>query len=388
MKQMKKTLLMMMAVLGLATIFSSCTKEEEAPTAAFTVNTTQVGVGDDVYFYDNSEGEITSYSWSFPGGTPETSTDKNPVVYYSNPGFYSVSLSVTNEGGSNSISNEDLIEVLAGPPTANFSASSTLVNVGEEITFYDESTGNPTSWIWTISGGGLFEVITDQNATVTPDAPGMITVSLFVANEYGDDIKEVEDYAESYAPGLTIYNNAPSSIKIEYEGETEYLGSDESLKIYDPNYDNSLEYKVTTLASYGTDLSSGWETADLSSGDQSIEFDVSYEYFFLKIENNSFSAFDKLVVNAGTVSEVTVNEYIGWADDVKWIGYFPAFSNTVIEAHFQDNNSYIYWSDIPWSSLGSSNIVLDLVYDGKSASLKEISSNQQNIQADQTILLK
>jgi len=50
----------------------------------------------------NGTGSTTgeTYSWSFPGGTPSTSTEFEPTVTYSTPGFHMVSLTVTNPNGS------------------------------------------------------------------------------------------------------------------------------------------------------------------------------------------------------------------------------------------------------------------------------------------------
>ena len=71
------------------------------PTADFTSDTRQVDVGESVNFYDISAGNVTSRSWTFEGGSPSTSTEENPVVTYSAPGNYQVSLTVTNATGNN-----------------------------------------------------------------------------------------------------------------------------------------------------------------------------------------------------------------------------------------------------------------------------------------------
>ncbi len=51
-------------------------------------------------FLDVSTGNPTSWNWSFPGGIPSSSTDKNPVVTYASPGSYAVTLSTTNANGA------------------------------------------------------------------------------------------------------------------------------------------------------------------------------------------------------------------------------------------------------------------------------------------------
>ena len=51
---------------------------------AFTADNTTVNEGDAVQFTDGSTNNPTSWSWTFSGGTPETSTAENPSVSLSN----------------------------------------------------------------------------------------------------------------------------------------------------------------------------------------------------------------------------------------------------------------------------------------------------------------
>lgn len=71
-----------------------------APTTAFSADVQTICTGQTVTFSDLSSGPPTSWSWTFQGGTPATSTDKNPVVTWSQPGIYNVTLEVTNGNGS------------------------------------------------------------------------------------------------------------------------------------------------------------------------------------------------------------------------------------------------------------------------------------------------
>lgn len=50
--------------------------------------------------FTNLSQNATSYLWSFPGGTPSTSTDVNPSVCYYTPGNYDVSLIASNASSS------------------------------------------------------------------------------------------------------------------------------------------------------------------------------------------------------------------------------------------------------------------------------------------------
>jgi PKD repeat protein len=72
----------------------------DVPTPNFDVNNTTVLLGGEVSFTDLSTNFPTSWSWTFTGGDPATSTQRNPVVRYNSPGTYAVTLVATNTLGS------------------------------------------------------------------------------------------------------------------------------------------------------------------------------------------------------------------------------------------------------------------------------------------------
>lgn len=70
-----------------------------------------------VQFLDLSINDPVAWNWTFPGGTPLTSNEKNPLVIYNTPGKYSVTLTTSNSYGSNIKTRTDLIDVTL--PTGN-----------------------------------------------------------------------------------------------------------------------------------------------------------------------------------------------------------------------------------------------------------------------------
>ncbi len=67
----------------------------------------------DVTFKDVSTGNPTSWSWTFAGGIPATSTDKNPpVVTYDTQGSYEVVLTTSNANGSNTVTKSNYITIV------------------------------------------------------------------------------------------------------------------------------------------------------------------------------------------------------------------------------------------------------------------------------------
>ena len=74
--------------------------QRELVAANFGSDITGVCVGNAVHFSDSTYNNPTSWSWSFPGGTPSTSSSQTPTVVYSSPGIYPVTLVASNSFSS------------------------------------------------------------------------------------------------------------------------------------------------------------------------------------------------------------------------------------------------------------------------------------------------
>ncbi|MGD2085906.1 MAG: PKD domain-containing protein, partial [Candidatus Aminicenantes bacterium] len=183
----------------------------EPPIADFTADTTTIGAGGSVYFTDLSTNNPTSWSWTFSGGTPATSTDKNPTITYNTPGTYTVSLTAENSVGSDTETKTDYITVTAPQiPIADFSASSTSISAGDSVDFTDQSLNTPTAWDWTFAGGTP-ATSTDRNPTITYNTPGTYTVTLIAANSAGSDTETKVDYINvAEKPYCTSSGNSQS----------------------------------------------------------------------------------------------------------------------------------------------------------------------------------
>jgi len=88
--------------------------------ADFTTNRTTICVGDSIQFTDDSYNLVTGWSWAFTGGSPATSTNQNPIVVYSTPGVYSVTLNATDGGTNDTELKSNYIRVLPAPTTIPF----------------------------------------------------------------------------------------------------------------------------------------------------------------------------------------------------------------------------------------------------------------------------
>jgi len=136
-----------------------------------------------VQFTDLSSGNTTSWLWNFGDGG--TSTNQNPNHTYTTPGSYTVSLTATNSGGSDTVVGGSPIVVNnVAAPVANFSATPMSGYAPLTVQFTDLSSGGATSWLWDFGDGSTS---TSQNPSHTYNIVGSYTVSLTASNNGGSD---------------------------------------------------------------------------------------------------------------------------------------------------------------------------------------------------------
>ena len=83
------------------------------PVANFSASETSISTGSSVTFTDLSTNMPNSWSWTFEGGNPATSTLQNPTVTYSEPGEYTVTLVASNAFGSDTETKTEYINVVS-----------------------------------------------------------------------------------------------------------------------------------------------------------------------------------------------------------------------------------------------------------------------------------
>ncbi|AKB82026.1 cell surface protein [Methanosarcina barkeri 3] len=156
------------------------------PVAAFSMSPTSGKAPLNVAFTDKST-DATSWAWSFGDGS--TSIEKNPKHTYSEAGNYNVVLTVNNEKGSNSKTQEVTVQSEPVPekvdPVANFSADTTSGPAPLSVQFTDLSQ-NANEWNWDFGDG---ETSTEQSPDYTYFSAGNYTVILTVNNENGSSSK-------------------------------------------------------------------------------------------------------------------------------------------------------------------------------------------------------
>ncbi len=155
------------------------------PIADFRVASTQECPGTNISFIDQSIPDTTLTGWLWNFGDGNTSTDRNPVHFYTQGGTYDVSLTVTNIlGCSHTFTRSQEVEILDGPQ-AIFTPSALRGCGPMEVSFVDNSIGNSSpivAWNWDFGDGASSMA---NNPVHTFVAPGIYEVELSVTDNNG-----------------------------------------------------------------------------------------------------------------------------------------------------------------------------------------------------------
>ena len=155
-----------------------------APTARFTATPSSGTAPLTVQFTDQSDNTPTIWLWDFGNG--QQSTAQHPSFTYTEAGIYSVTLTVRNSAGANTVVQTALITVNAPVvvPKAQFTATPTTGTAPLTVQFTDQSDNTPTTWLWDFGNG---EQSTAQHPSFTYTEAGTYSVTLTARNSAGAD---------------------------------------------------------------------------------------------------------------------------------------------------------------------------------------------------------
>jgi len=148
-----------------------------------TTDNVEIDASDVVSFVDDSTGSPTSWSWNFGDGN--TSTGKNPTHVYGKQGGYTVTLTVKNSAGSDTITRTCYVLVGVGsilPHAIDFTSTETIGKAPFSVIFTDLSDPNNNIYAraWDFGDGTTGSVGENGSASITHiyEKPGKYTVTL------------------------------------------------------------------------------------------------------------------------------------------------------------------------------------------------------------------
>ena len=198
--KIKIILIALIGLLALCTlVFQACKKDEnKAPSCEITTPSdgeecTQGEVVTISVIAADSDGSIAEVQF-FIDGENKGSMSSSPYNYNWDTsgeiiGNHTLkAISIDNDGAS--ISDELTIVIIEGEGSA-FTATPTNGDAPLTVNFTDQSTNNPTSWLWDFGDGGNS---TEQSPSYTYNDMGQYDVTLTATNENGSDSETKTDF--------------------------------------------------------------------------------------------------------------------------------------------------------------------------------------------------
>jgi|GEM_PF-1896062 len=203
--------------------FYGCEKESSPPEAAFTFNPNS-GHEATTFYFDASastdkEDPASSlkirWDWQNDGlWDTDWSTNKTVNHVFQSEGSFYVTMEVIDSDGlTNATTNMVNVQ---NAPTANFSAIVRSGPLPLKVAFSDESSYQPTSWMWNFGDGNTS---TEQHPVHTYEEVGFYTVSLAVSGLSGSDSVTKHNYiiaGEVYNSGIPC----PDAPTVSWKGQT------------------------------------------------------------------------------------------------------------------------------------------------------------------------
>ena len=203
-------------------------------TGVQSVDQISVKTGDVIQFVDLTTGGVpTSWQWSFPGGTPSTSTEQSPTVYYTAGGTYDVTLCVNDAEGSDEVTKTAFVDVEAQTPECGVQFPADFRTMAQPrmrmvaplapVEYKDASDGFPSDFTWAMytpydlaNAEGIFvpqEIYTTQDVTYHHNTLGKCYVLHTAQNSEGytfvDDSVQVqfEGFVSNFQPKDSYQTN-------------------------------------------------------------------------------------------------------------------------------------------------------------------------------------
>jgi len=179
----------------------------QPPIADFSASSTSISVGGTVNFTDLSQNTPTSWSWTFQGGSPASSTSQNPSVTYNSAGSFTVTLIATNAQGSDTETKTGYINVSSVPYCTSSGNNQNYEYISRVV----------VGGIDNSSGASPYTDYTNLSTNVTQN--GSVSVSLtpgFTGSSYTEywriwiDYNGDHDFADS---GEQVFSSSGSSTR-------------------------------------------------------------------------------------------------------------------------------------------------------------------------------
>ena len=239
--------------------------------------------------FNNSTPNMNNYdfTWFFGDGSFLSSNNQNIFHTYDFNGLYTVSLVATglSTGCTDTLVKNDYLYCTGGQeqvvPIAAFTGIPTSLNVGEFVSFSDNSINSPTTWLWDFPGGNPSSSTVKNPSNIQYNTPGTYDVTLIVSNIAGSDNLTKYGYIvvsntgveiSNFSDNIQVYPNPVSNeLIIEIKDNYEQINFEIINIIGQSIYKGSIVEKAII------------QTSDFTPGVYLIKFENGEKFEFRKI---------------------------------------------------------------------------------------------------------
>ena len=163
---------------------SFLTKDNNEPTADFTLSADTVYCGQGVEVHSNLSANTATIEWTATGANMEQTTVGNPTFVYDKPGTYTISLHTANADGAESGAQKELTVINAPAPKADFEIGQDFAPAGDKVSLINRTIGSGCTYEWIIDGAAT-KSFSGANANVTYTETGRHAITLQATNNAG-----------------------------------------------------------------------------------------------------------------------------------------------------------------------------------------------------------
>lgn len=336
--------------------YSEFVEVSGAPIAAFEISDSVACAPVELQFTNTSLGTPTSFSWFFPGATPDQSSDENPLVVYDSSGVYNVTFIAENADGNDTVQMDSIV-IIYDIPIADFDYE--IDNRNVEFTSQVEMVD---SLLWLFGDGDSSSI---ENPVHEYEEDGDYDIVLFAFNRCGVDTLFYELNISTPPEALFTVEDSIGCAPFTVQFSNESSSNTDSVKWYFPGGEPSESSDTNPQVSYSeTGLFDVELIAFSAGGTDTIVLHNAIEVNGPPIIDISYSVSERTVVFENLSSHADSfkwnmgDGFISGAEDIEHTYEEEGVYDVELEAYNQCDTS-VWMVTVSAFNLPASNFLVD-----------------------------
>lgn len=262
--------------------------------ANFSASPVELCEQEETQFSDQSNGDILSWEWDFPGGYPNASVEQNPIIWYGTSGTYDVTLTVSDGANSHTTTKTNYIKVAYQSEIPEQPIGPAVVETSQNLfTYYETTSLNADEYVWEL-------IPEDMGLMVPGDSINEVKIYWSQSNSYQAQlrVKSLNACGESeLSEVLTIFvnwNTLTENNKFESDVKIYPNPARERISIEFPAAKENV--KIILVDSYGNHLVPNYLLNNRNSIVTFSTEEIPVGVYFIKLDFENDKVVKKLVI--------------------------------------------------------------------------------------------